>query len=314
MAAAAAIPFLITNPAHAAKAVFLQPAPVVALGPTGVFQSLEFATNATAGLGSWKSVQSRIVHETKVYRTCDEAGGSCPSSLRAWRAGLAAWRGLSPKAKLIQVNRFVNAAIAYTDDRAAFRKADYWATPAESLKGRGDCEDYALLKYVSLRELGFRDDELRIVVVKDLRKGIGHAVLSVRLASGTFILDNQDSRVLRHDSIARYAPIYSINAGGRWINIPTQNLKTHTEPAALVATAEELGETTQTAAAAEAPAPVLPAATPPQSTLQAAITKPVFVPVSIAAREPDANPARPIARKLASIWPPLHWLLSRLPV
>ncbi len=68
----------------------------------------------------------------------------------------------------------------YADDKSNYKTADYWATPPQSLRGRGDCEDYALLKYATLRDLGFPERDLRIIIVNDLRKGIGHAVVSVR--------------------------------------------------------------------------------------------------------------------------------------
>ena len=44
---------------------------------------------------------------------------------------------------------------------------DYWATPVESLrKGEADCEDYAIAKYFTLRQLGVADDKLRITYYK----------------------------------------------------------------------------------------------------------------------------------------------------
>ena len=214
-----------------------------AFAPAGVFQSLEFETNATTGLANWNNAKRKLSAEAASYKACDAGQASCPPQLREWRSKLGQWRGLSAKAKLILVNRFANAAISYTDDRKAFHSRDYWATPLESLKGRGDCEDYVLLKYASLRSLGFAEDQLRIVIVNDLKAGLGHAILSVKINTETFILDSQDNRVLRHDSIQRYAPIYSINAKGRWINIATRDLKrSKVAPVMLVASNAELGD------------------------------------------------------------------------
>jgi predicted transglutaminase-like cysteine proteinase len=227
----------------AAKSTTLDLNATAAFAPMGVFQSIELETNATTGMASWNKAKRQLSAEAASYKACDAGSSTCPAQLRNWRNMLGQWSKLSQRAKLIQVNRFANTAIAYTDDRKAFRSADYWATPLESLKGRGDCEDYVLLKYASLRSLGFAEDQLRIVIVKDLKAGLGHAVLSVKTAGGTFILDNQDNRVLRHDSIVRYAPVYSVNAKGRWINIATRDLKKRKiAPVVLVASARELGE------------------------------------------------------------------------
>lgn len=265
--AAAALAGTASTAALAAKSANFVTTVAPSFAPSGVFRSLEIETNATAGIGNWTRAQRKLAAEATDYAACDAGSAKCPAQLRDWRTKLGQWRNLASKAKLIQVNRFANAAILYTDDRQAFHAADYWATPAQSLKGRGDCEDYALLKYASLRALGFSEDQLRIVVVKDLRAGIGHAILSVKSDGGIFILDNQDNRVLRHDSVLRYAPIYSVNAKGRWINIATRDLKRHAvQPVMLVASSAELGEVVTAAAPQQTnnvlPKPVLKIAEP----------------------------------------------------
>jgi predicted transglutaminase-like cysteine proteinase len=243
---------MLVTPTLAAKRTVLEAPIKAAFGPNGVFQSLEFETNASTGITNWRNASARIAGERATYAACDLDMAKCPTQLRKWRSNLKAWATKSTEAKLILVNRFANAAVRYTDDIATFRTADYWASPAQSLKGRGDCEDYALLKYESLKALGFAENNLRIVVLKDLRKGIGHAVLSVKTEAGNFILDNQDNRVLRHDTITHYAPIFSINANKRWINIATRSLKKNKPAVTLVASAAEL-EDIQTAAAPDSP-------------------------------------------------------------
>jgi len=67
----------------------------------------------------------------------------------------------------------------YITDKNNWGRKDYWATPAEFMKNFGDCEDYAIIKYLSLRQLGFKESELRVVAVKDLNLKVGHAVLIV---------------------------------------------------------------------------------------------------------------------------------------
>ena len=286
-----------TTPAFAAKTTTLDPNTSAAFAPMGVFQSIELETNATTGLANWYKAKRKLSIEAASYKACDAGSAKCPAQLREWRSKLGQWSTLSAKAKLIQVNRFANAAIDYTDDRKAFRSADYWATPLESLKGRGDCEDYVLLKYASLRSLGFAEDQLRIVIVNDLKAGIGHAVLSVKIKNENYILDNQDNRVLRHDSITRYAPVYSVNTKGRWINIATRDLKKRrTAPVVLVASNAELGEVLPAAAprktANKLPKPaviqLVSAEQPIKFRLQAvAAIAMLHQSVSVAAREPE---------------------------
>lgn len=193
--------------------------------PFGVFGSLEFATNAAKGLDEWKRVTAKLDAERAVYARCDRSAKGCPENLRQWRTSLKSWSSLGQLAKLTAVNSYVNGRIRYTDDAALYGRADFWASPGQALGGRGDCEDYVIAKYESLRALGFPEDDLRIVVLKDLRRGIGHAVLSVRTASGLYVLDNLKARPFLHDSVDYYAPVFSINREGRWINIATRKIR-----------------------------------------------------------------------------------------
>ncbi len=88
---------------------------------------------------------------------------------------------------------------------------DYWSSPGEFYAKFGDCEDYAIAKYMALKYLGFDPANLRVVAVKDLNLKVGHAILAVYIDKRILILDNQikivaDSRKIRH-----YQPVYSIN-------------------------------------------------------------------------------------------------------
>ena len=53
------------------------------------------------------------------------------------------------------INRDINMAIRPTSDLAQWGVTDRWSAPLATLaSGRGDCEDYAIAKYVALREAG----------------------------------------------------------------------------------------------------------------------------------------------------------------
>lgn len=188
-------------------------------------------------IANWQNAKLRLEKERKENAQCLTQPQTCSQSIRDWQQKIATWSDLSDFEQITAVNRFANRVIRYTEDSKNFQKSDYWATPAQSLRGgRGDCEDYVLLKYETLLSLGFAKQDLRIVVVTDQRKNIGHAVLSVKTAKGTFILDNQNQRVLRHDSIRHYAPLYSINEKGRWMNVATRDVrKRNAAPVVLVA-------------------------------------------------------------------------------
>lgn len=193
--------------------------------PFGIFGSLEFATNAAKGVGEWTRVSAKLEAERAVYADCDKGTEPCPENLRQWRTNLKAWSSLGEFAKLAAVNSYVNSRIRYTEDAALYGREDFWATPGQALGGRGDCEDYVIAKYESLRALGFAESNLRLVVLKDLRRGIGHAILSVRTAEGLYVLDNLKERPFLHDSVEHYAPVFSLNSEGRWINIATRKIR-----------------------------------------------------------------------------------------
>lgn len=93
---------------------------------------------------------------------------------------------------LLAVNAEVNAAITPMTDEDHWATADLWDYPND---GRGDCEDYQLLKRKRLVEKGLPHRALRMTVVID-EKGDGHAVLMVRTDRGDFILDNKRKAVL----------------------------------------------------------------------------------------------------------------------
>lgn len=89
----------------------------------------------------------------------------------------------------------------------------------------GDCEDYAIVKYLSLRALGFKDEELCVVAVKDLNLKVGHAILMVILIDSKgrkryFVLDNQIKSVVEENKIRHYQPVFSIGTKFGWRYLP----------------------------------------------------------------------------------------------
>lgn len=126
--------------------------------------------------------------------------------------------GKSPLEVLKIVNSFWNTW-PYREDMANWGKPDYWAIPAQFLKKSGDCEDYAIAKYFTLKELGFSPDDMRIVVLRDTIRNLAHAVLVVYLDGEAYVLDNLSNVVQPHSRLRNYNPQYSVNENGRWTHI-----------------------------------------------------------------------------------------------
>ena len=124
--------------------------------------------------------------------------------LDGWLATVAEAHGLGETAKLKRINDFVNRHIAFEDDRSVWDQSDYWATPLETIgQGRGDCEDFAIIKYTSLRQAGLAGDKLRLIYVKATLKTpdgpiqVAHMVLAYYATPNAepLLLDNLDATI-----------------------------------------------------------------------------------------------------------------------
>lgn len=120
--------------------------------------------------------------------------------------------------KLAAVNRFFNRA-PYVVDPVNWGVPDYWASPGQFAAKDGDCEDYAIAKYLALRRLGVSAAKMRVVVLEDRNLGTDHAVLAVRDETGRiWILDNQTPVVVDAARVRHYRPVYSINEEAWWLH------------------------------------------------------------------------------------------------
>lgn len=186
-----------------------------------VFGARAFQAASLDGLPQWQAVVARIEAERPVYTACDADQRQCPNrGTLAWRALLRGLAGMPRARQVSEVNRFVNAA-RYRADGENYGRSDYWASPLEFLARSGDCEDYAIIKYVSLRELGVPMAELRVVVLQDTVRELAHAVLAVQDGERTVILDNLTGAILPQERITHYRPYYSLDETTRWAHLPT---------------------------------------------------------------------------------------------
>ena len=114
----------------------------------------------------------------------------------------------------------------YRQDSEVYGVNEYWATPDEFLRMSGDCEDYAIAKFFALRQLGFDAETMRIVILWDEIRGIGHAVLAVYQTDKILILDNLSELIVPHERYRHYIPQYSMNESSRWAHIHSKKIPT----------------------------------------------------------------------------------------
>lgn len=142
--------------------------------------------------------------------------------LANWKADLQQVPTGSLRVMATKVNDIINKQ-KYIVDSKNYGQNDYWSTPMEFFARGGDCEDYAIAKYASLRMLGVPDDRMRIAIVQDTVQNIPHALLIVYTDQGPLILDNQVNSVKSGAAPGRYKPIFSINRAGWWLHTAPTN-------------------------------------------------------------------------------------------
>ena len=93
--------------------------------------------------------------------------------------------------KISRINADVNRSIEPVTDIDQGGLIDHWDLP---VGGKGDCEDYALLKRQKLVAAGFPRAALLLTVVKQ-ENGEGHSVLTIKTSRGDYVLDNLTNQV-----------------------------------------------------------------------------------------------------------------------
>lgn len=120
-------------------------------------------------------------------------------------------------ARVGEINRSVNLAIRPVSDLAQYGLFDAWKSALVTFfRGAGDCEDYAVAKYVALREAGVPADKLRIVIVRDELRGGDHAVAAIWFDGRWLILDNRRMAIVEDSYARHYRPLFVFNEDGIW--------------------------------------------------------------------------------------------------
>ena len=120
---------------------------------------------------------------------------------------------------LEKVNAQVNRAIQPVTDINHWGVVEKWDYAED---GKGDCEEYVLVKRKKLMEAGVPRQALLITVVRD-KKGDGHAVLTVVTDQGDYILDNQEQAILPwSDTGYSFVKRQSAEHPNKWVAIGDQ--------------------------------------------------------------------------------------------
>lgn len=143
-----------------------------------------------------------------------------------WRRMLQDANAQPEQARLERVNSFFNRRIRFDDDALIWQTNDYWATPLETMgRKAGDCEDFAIAKYVSLRLLGVPADKLRLIYVRAQIGGPSSPVSQAHMVVGYFptpdaeplVLDNLIGEIRPAARRPDLFPVFSFNDAGLWV-------------------------------------------------------------------------------------------------
>jgi predicted transglutaminase-like cysteine proteinase len=162
-------------------------------------------------LAKWVGVEADIRAESEILSRCrenHEIAEFCPSAAKSFLAIIAEGRADTGRARIGVINRAINLAIQPLSD-------DRWNAPLVTLTtGRGDCKDYAIAKYVALREAGVADDDVRLVIVRNLAADEYHAVVAVRLDGIWIMLDNRWLTLVEDSEMNRVIPAFVLGEAG----------------------------------------------------------------------------------------------------
>jgi predicted transglutaminase-like cysteine proteinase len=162
----------------------------------------------------WTTVETQIKSETRIFAHCRD-GSWCPPAARRFLSVIDRGLARSGRARIGIINREINLSIIPTSDLSQWGVTDRWSTPIETFTtGRGDCEDYAIAKYVALRAAGVPKTDVRLVVIRNNAAGEDHAVVAVRLNGDWIILDNRWLALVRDREMWRATPEFELDDNG----------------------------------------------------------------------------------------------------
>lgn len=168
----------------------------------------------------WRKVEADISADAPTIARCRAEADQCTPATARFVAIIEQAVKEQGRARLELVNERINDAIRYTTDMAQWHEPDVWSAPLDANgkgsfdTGLGDCEDYAIAKYVALRDAGVPADDLRLMLVHDNYVHMGHAVLAARQDGRWLVLDNRWTRLIEDKKIKDFTPLFALEEDG----------------------------------------------------------------------------------------------------
>lgn len=154
-----------------------------------------------------------------------------------WQQLIMRIQPYSENDKISAINDFFHQNISYRADILVHGIEDFWATPLELIgQGVGDCEDYAIAKYITLRLAGVESSKLRLIYVRARIGGETSNISQAHMVLGYYptptaeplILDSLQRAIQPASQRADLTPVFSFNSEGLWAG--TTNRRSTSSP------------------------------------------------------------------------------------
>jgi len=157
----------------------------------------------------WQGIQAGMRAEMTNLALCHAQTQTCSPAAQKLDRIITDGRAQSGLARIGIINRAVNMAIKSADD------PHVWHSPLEALSaGEGDCKDYAVTKYFALLEAGLPEQDVKLLIVHDVKVNQDHAMVAVRFDGDWIILDNRWLALVRDAEMHRAIPLYALDGNG----------------------------------------------------------------------------------------------------
>lgn len=185
-------------------------------GPDPIWGKVAVRITNTALDKKWHPVATQQAFDD--FEGCLSALAHCAVPwLRPALQSALEFKGLTLQDKLTAFNAIINKAVLYRENYEGYGVIDYWASPLETTRtGYADCKGIVILKMALLKQLGFADKDMFMVLVHLKARNIDHAVIVLSTQEGRFVLDSLQNSISL-DQFSQYDPIIALNAQSTWM-------------------------------------------------------------------------------------------------
>lgn len=191
----------------------------------GLFGSVEMPGGRSRAHQKWCAVLPQCDKQLLYLQQCMAGSVRSVGPVDYWVRIIRGVGETKSVRQLSLLNSYINESAGYDRDAIAAGVADIWRAPLQFIGFKGDCEDYAIAKYYSLLALGYAEEDLRFVVVKDSSREIIHAVTSVKLQQQRYVLDSLRPVATKEIVLLHYHPLVSMTRDAHFTHLVNEETR-----------------------------------------------------------------------------------------